>query len=343
LTSGVNKKVVTVAVDAMGGDYAPREIVRGAIEGANKEGIGIILVGREDAVRKELEGYRISGLPIHVRHAGNVILDGEPPIMALRQKPDASVLVATQLVKNGEADAVISMGPTGAVMVSAMASLGTLEGLRRPTVGGVFLGLAPKTVVLDLGANVDCNPRELLNFAVMGCVIAKRMLHIANPTVALLSNGVEEGKGNHLVKGAHQLFKKSNLNFIGSVEGNDIPTGKANVVICDGFTGNVLIKFCEALGRSIIERLRITLDKRLSKTDIDAVCEDLFSLTNVTDVRGGGLVYGINGLVWTGHGRSKARQVAESIYQVKLAVESNLVEALKLELTKIQELAGGDC
>ena len=264
------------------------------------------------------------------------------PIMALRQKPDASISVATQLVKRGEADAVISMGPTGTVMVSAMVTLGTLEGIKRPTVGGDVLGFVPETLIFDLGANVDCNPRELMSFAVMGCVVAKRMLHITNPTVALLSNGAEEGKGNQSVKRAYQLFKMSDLNFIGSVEGDDIVDGKANVIICDGFTGNVLIKFCEGLSRSIIERLRVTLDKRLSKTDIEAVCEDLFSLTNVIDVRGGGLVYGINGLVWTGHGRSKAPQVAKSIYQVKLAVESNLVESLKLGLRKMQELEEGD-
>ena len=332
---------VRIAIDAMGGDYAPQEIVKGAIEGAKREGIGIILVGQEDTIQKEVMRYDVSGLPIRVRNASEVILDGEPPIMALRQKPDASISVATQLVKRGEADAVISMGPTGTVMVSAMVTLGTLEGIKRPTAGGELLGFVPDTVIFDLGANVDCNPRELLSFAVIGCVVAKKMLHIANPTVALLSNGAEEGKGNHLVKGAYQLFKKSNLNFIGNVEGNDIPAGKANVVICDGFTGNVLIKFCEGLSRSIIERLKVTLDKRLSKTDIEAICEDLFTLTNVADVRGGGLVYGINGLVWIGHGRSKAPQVAKSIRQVKLAVEANLVESLKLELTKIQELGGG--
>ncbi len=342
MMADTDNKVVKVAIDAMGGDYAPREIVKGTIEAVKEGGVEVILVGRGDAIQKEMARYDVSGLPIHIMSASEVILDGEPPIMALRQKPDASVLVATQLVKKGEADAVISMGPTGTVMVSAMVTLGTLEGIKRPTVGGDVLGFVPETVVFDLGANVDCNPRELLSFAVMGCVVARRMLHITNPTVALLSNGAEEGKGNHLVKGAYQLFKNSDLNFIGSVEGNDITVGKANVIICDGFTGNVLIKFCEGLSKSIIERLRVTLDKRLSKTDIDAVCEDLFSLTNVVDVRGGGLVYGINGLVWTGHGRSKAPQVAKSIHQVKLAVEANLVESLKLELTKIQELEGGD-
>jgi len=343
LTSEVSKKAVTVAVDAMGGDHAPQEIVKGAIEGAKREGIEIILVGREDAVQKEVERYGISGLPIRVMNASEVILDGEPPIMALRQKPDASISVATQLVRRGEADAVVSMGPTGTVMVSAMVTLGTLEGIKRPTVGGVIFGFAPNTVIFDMGANVDCNPRELLSFAVIGCVIARKTLHIANPTVALLSNGAEEGKGNHLVKGAYQLFKNSNLNFIGSVEGNDIIAGKANVVICDGFTGNVLIKFCEGLSKSIMERLRVTLDKHLSKTDIEAVCEDLFSLTNVADVMGGGLIFGVNGVVWIGHGHSKAPQVTESIRQVKLTVEANLVEAMRSELRKIQELGEGDC
>jgi len=147
--TGIGNKVVTVAIDAMGGDYAPQEIVKGAIEGARREGIGIVLVGREDAIQKEVERYGISGLPIRVRHASDVILDGEPPAMALRHKPDASILVATQLVRKGEADALVSMGPTGAVMVSAIVTLGTLEGLRRPTVGGDLLGFVPDTVIFD--------------------------------------------------------------------------------------------------------------------------------------------------------------------------------------------------
>jgi glycerol-3-phosphate acyltransferase PlsX len=336
MVADIGNKLVRVAIDAMGGDYAPQEIVKGAMEAVKEGGVEIILVGQEDIIQKEMERYDVSGLPIRVRNASEVILDGEPPIMALRQKPDASVLVATQLVKTDEADAVISMGPTGTVMVSAMMDLGMLEGIKRPTVGGVVFGFAPNTVVFDMGANVDCNPRELLNFAVIGCVVARRMLHITNPTVALLSNGAEEGKGNQSVKRAYQLFKNSNLNFIGSVEGNDIAAGRANVIICDGFTGNVLIKFCEGLSWSIIERLRITLDKRLSKIDIEAVCGDLFSLTNAADVMGGGLIFGINGVVWIGHGRAKAPQVAKSIHQVKLAVEANLVEELRTELKKIR-------
>ena len=327
-----------IAVDAMGGDYAPQEIVKGALWAAGTDEIELILVGSEDAIRREIGEDDVSALPVRVLNTSEVIQEGEPPIAALHQKPDASVLVAMRLVKEGEADAVVSMGPTGTVMVSAIETLGKLEGIKRPAVGGFLCGFAPSTVVFDMGSNADCKSRDLLSFAVIGCVAAQKILRISNPTVALLSNGSEEGKGNLLVKRAYQLFKESDLNFIGNVEGNDIPAGKANVVVCDGFTGNILIKFCEGLGDQLTERLRVTLNERLSKTEIDAISSDLFALTHIADVSGGGMIYGVNGVVWIGHGRSKASQVTEAIHQVKLAVEANLTEALRSELTKIQEL-----
>jgi len=337
----MGRKPVKVAVDAMGGDYAPEEIVKGTVQAAEKDGAELILVGLEDAIHRELREYNVSGLPIRVVNASEVIRDGESPVAALRQKPDASIAVATQLVKTGEADAVMSMGSTGAVMVSAMEILGKFEGVRRPVVGGRISWFAPNSIAFDLGTNVDCKPRELLNFAVIGCVVARKILHIANPTVALLSTGSEEGKGNLVVKKAYQLFKQSNLNFIGNVEGNDIPGGKANVIICDGFTGNALIKFCEGLGESVIERLRVTLDKRLPKEELDALAANLFSLTHVADVSGGGMIYGVNGVVWIGHGHSRAPQVTKSLHQIKLAVEANLIQTLRAELVQMQELVKG--
>jgi len=332
----MSRKSVKVAVDAMGGDYAPQEIVKGAVQAVGKDGAEVILVGSEDAIQRELQKYDISGLPIRVVNASEAIQEGESPVAALRHKPDASVLVAMRLVKEGEADAVMSMGYTGAVMVSAIEILGKMEGIKRPSAGGLLCGFAPNTVVVDMGPNADCKPRDLMNFAVIGSVIARKMLHISNPTVALLSNGAEEGKGNKLVKEAYQLFKKSALNFIGNVEGNDIPTGRANVIVCDGFTGNILIKFCEGLGDSIIERLKVTLDKRLPKEELDAISSDLFALTHIADVGGGGIICGVNGVVWIGHGRSKAPQVTETIHQVKLAVEANLLEEIRSELGKLR-------
>jgi len=318
-----------VAIDAMGGDYAPQEIVKGVVQAAEKDGVELMLVGREDAIQRELKKYDVSGLPIRVVNAGEVIREGASPVAALRQKVDASVLVAMRLVKEGAADAVVSMGHTGAVMVSAIGILGKLEGISQPTAGTALVGLAPNTVVFDLGPNADCKPRDLLSFAVIGAAVARKVLHIGNPTVALLSNGAEEGKGNLLVKKACPLFKQSNFNFIGNVEGNDILSGKANVIVCDGFTGNILLKFCEGLGESIIERLRVSLDKRLPREELDAIVSDVFALTHIADVIGGGMIYGVNGVVWIGHGRAKAAQVAESIRQIKLVVEANLLEEIR--------------
>lgn len=325
-----------VAVDAMGGDCAPQEIVKGAIQAAEKDGVELILVGSEEAIQRELKKYDVSGLSICVVNASEVIREDESPVTALHQKPDASLLVAMRLVKEGGADAIVSMGYTGAVMVSAIEILGKLEGINRPTAGTALLGLAPNTVVFDLGPNADCKPRDLLSFAVIGSVVAQKILHISNPTVALLSNGAEEGKGNLLVKKTYPLFKESPLNFIGNVEGNDILSGKANVIVCDGFTGNILLKFCEGLGDSIIERLRSTLDKHLPKKKLDAISNDLFALTHIADVIGGGMIYGVNGVVWIGHGRSRAPQITESMRQVKLAVEADLLGEIRSELREMR-------
>jgi len=329
---------VIVAVDAMGGDYAPQEIVKGAIDAARGDGIEIILVGPEEAIRSEVELYDISNLAIHMVNSDEAVREGESPVAALSHQPDASVFVATRLVKEGEADAVISMGSTGATMVSAIAILGKFDGIRRPVMGGSIPRFVTNTMVFDLGGNVDCKPRELLNFAVIGSVVVRKMLHISNPTVALLSNGAEEGKGNKNVKDAYRVFKESDLNFIGNIEGHDIPAGKANVIICDGFVGNILLKFCEGLGDSIEEWLRHKLDKNLTQSEIDTITSELYTATHISDVDGGGIIYGVDGIALVGHGRSTAPLVAGAIRHVKRAVDANLLETLKSELTKIQGL-----
>lgn len=325
---------VRVAVDAMGGDYAPQEIVKGAIGAAMGDGIDIILVGPEDAVKGELEKYDISGVPINVVNANEVIQEGESPVAAMRQKPDASILVATQLVKRGEADAVVSMGYTGAVMVAAIEILGKLEGVKRPSAGGLLCRFAPNTLVFDMGPNADCKPRDLLSFAAIGSVVARKIFHITNPTVALLSSGSEEGKGNLVVKKAYQLFRQSHLNFVGNVEGNDIPLGRANVIVCDGFTGNILLKFCEGLGDAVVKRVKTALDKRLPEEQIGAIVDDLSALTHAAEA--GGPIYGVDGVVVIGHGRAHAPQVASAIGMARLAVESDLVPELRLELERVR-------
>ena len=322
-----------IAVDGMGGDYAPEEIVKGTVIAAREYGVQIALVGPSDLMNQELAKHDLSGAEIEVVHAGEYLVEGEPPAYALRQKRDASVAVATKLVRDGKADAVVSAGPTGGVVAAALYILGTIAEMSRPVAGGPFLGFAPDTLMLDLGTNVDCQPYQLLDFAIMGTVYAQKMMNIPNPTVALLSVGAEEGKGNEVVKESYPLFQKCGLNFIGNVEGYDIPSGKANVIICDGFVGNIVVKFCESLGKTIADWLEKNIRDKLAEKEVKEITEGLLRATNAADVRGGGPLWAVNGVACVSHGRSRHEEIAKTIEQAKLAVEQDLVGTLKAELS----------
>ncbi len=307
---------ITIAVDAMGGDYAPGEIVKGAVLAAEKNGVEsnleIALVGPIDIVEPELIKYNVSHLPIHCVRADEVIKEGAESALAVRHKPNASIAVATKMVKEGKADGVISAGPMGAVVASAIQFLGMIEGMERPVIGGAVFDTAPNTVLFDCGVNVDCKPYHLLTFAVVGSVYCKKLLNITNPTVGLLNIGAEEGKGNQLVRETYRLLKRSGLNFIGNIEGNEITSERANVLVCDAFVGNILFKFIESIG--------------LFK---DSAGED-----SKHDL-GGGLIWGIDGIVRKLHGISRAPHVAVKINHVKQAVEADLIAATKSELAAV--------
>lgn len=327
---------IKIAVDAMGGDFAPGEIVKGSVQAARELGVDIILVGVKADIEAELAKIDTAKLPIRLVEASEIIKDGEEPAFAVIRKPNSSVALATKLVKNGEADAMISAGSTGASMVAALQYLGTLSGIERPMAGGAFLQLAPKTVTLDLGANVGCQPYHLVDFAVAGSVFARTFLGIDNPTVGLLNVGAEEGKGDELAKEAYPLLKKSGLNFIGNVEGMDIAGGKANVIVCDGFVGNILIKFCEGLGRIVSQWLTQELKDNLNPSDVEKVSSKLYGLMSPAEVMGGGPLWGVDGVVAVAHGSSRAPQIVGTIKQAKLAVESGFVDTLRTELEKAQ-------
>jgi glycerol-3-phosphate acyltransferase PlsX len=331
-------RVTRIAIDAMGGDYAPGEVVKGAVLAAQKGGVEAILISPIATLEAELAKYDTAHMAIRCVRADEFIEEGEHPALALRRKRNASIVVAAKLVKAGEADALLSTGSTGAVVASALYILGPLEGMERPVVGGPFVGFAPNTLVVDLRGNVDCKPYHLLSFATIGCVYAQKLLNIANPSVALLSTGAEEGKGNELVRESYPLFQKSGLNFIGNIEGHDILSGRANVVLCDGFVGNVLVKFCEGLGTTIAEWLKEVLRDRLPPSDIENVAADLASLTNAADTFGGGPLWDVNGIAVVAHGRSRAPEISKAISGGKTAVDSDLVGALKSELAKIREV-----
>jgi len=321
-----------IAVDAMGGDYAPEEIVKGAVIAAKEYGVEIALVGPVEKIEEELAKHDKAGTNIEIVATSEYLVEGEHPAYALREKRKASILVATRLVKEGKADAVVGAGPTGGVVASALQILGTVEGIARPVAGGPFLGFAPNTIMMDLGGNVDCRPDQLLDFAIVGTVYARKLLNIPNPSVAILSIGAEEGKGNGVVRESYPLFQKSGLNFIGNVEGYDIPSGRANVIICDGFVGNILVKFCESLGKTVCQWLKDRLGGKLPDSDIKEMVDRLLLATNPAEAIGGGPLWAVNGIAVVAHGRSRHEEIAKAIGQAKLAVELDLVGSLKAEL-----------
>jgi len=331
-----NNQTVRIAVDAMGGDYGSSEIVKGAVLAAEENNdIGIALVGSRDIIESELARYN-THLPISCIEADGFVTEGEHPAFTIRRKPNSSVVVAANMVKAGKVEAMISGGPTGATAASAICSLGLIPGIERPAVGGVFETLAPNTVIMDCGVNVDCKPHHFLAFAIMGSVYARRLLNIDNPTVALLSTGCEEGKGSELVRQSYSLLRDSGLNFIGNIEGNDILSGRANVIVCDGFTGNVILKFYESIGYYAGEWLKHRLKGFPRVGPAGKLFTTFTSLTRVTEGEsiGSGLLWGIDGVVFVMHGGSKAPQIAKTIAKAREAVRVDLVTSIKSELAR---------
>ncbi len=331
---GLGSSPVRVALDAMGGDYGPEETVKGAVQALQHDDVEILLVGDPDKVQPQLDRYDAGNGSISVAPSQGVIGDDEHPLQALRHKPEASVLVATGLVKQGRADVMVSMGSTGASMASSVLVLGLMEGLDRPCLGGPFLGLAPRTVLVDMGSNVDCRPVMLLNFAALGVAFARKFLDIQDPRVGLLSVGAETAKGNRQVQESHHLLTDSGLNFVGNVEGMDFFTQRADVIVCDGFVGNILMKFTEGLGSALFPFLEKQLSSHLTLQAIKTVASDIWQVTNLPRTMGGPL-FGVNGPVVLGHGSSKADGVAGAIHTGVRYVKLGLLDSMRQELLEV--------
>src|SRR5713226_2084226 len=257
--------MITIAVDAMGGDHAPRPEVEGAVQAARELGVRILLVGLAPELKKELAKHTHRGLPIEIVPATEVITMDDSPTHAFRKKKDSSAHVATKLVRGGHADALVSAGNTGAVMAVARFGLGTLSSVDRPALAAPFpTSRGGTAVLLDVGANVDSKPAHLVQFAVMGEIYYRAIFGTRRPKVALLSIGEEETKGNELTREAHSRLKLSSLNFIGNVEGRDIFNGSADVIVCDGFIGNIALKTGEGIGRLFRDLLRESLTRTVT-------------------------------------------------------------------------------
>ncbi len=254
---------MTIAIDAMGGDFAPSHPVAGAVLAAREYGARLILVGRKDAIEVELAKHRAAGLRIEIVHASEVVEMHESPVTAFRRKKDSSIRVAATLVRDGRAEGVVSAGNTGAVMTTVKMICGVLEGVERPALCAVVPNLKGPSVWLDVGANIDCKPEHLVQFAVMGHLYAREVLGVRQPRVGLMSIGEEDTKGNEVTREAFRLLREAPLNFIGNVEGRDIFNGKADVIVCDGFIGNVSLKAVESAAEAILHFMKEEISKSL--------------------------------------------------------------------------------
>ncbi len=323
-----------IAVDADGGDYAPRELVKGAAEAAEDYSVDIILLGKKTILDMLVRHY-VRKQNVTIINVSQTIECNEAPTHAIRNKPDSSIVVGTKLVKDGTASAFVSAGNTGAVLAAAYLNLERIEGIQRPALCGIIYIYTDNPVLLiDVGANVDCQPSYLVQFAQLGTTFAREFLGIKSPRVGLLNNGEEEIKGNLLMRESHKLLKKTRLNFIGNIEGQEILKGKANVIVTDGFTGNIVLKTLEGFGDTFQSLMGIGqslgVDRNLQGSALVHYV-DLTSMVKRMDYKeyGGACLLGIDGNIVVAHGRSHSKAIKNAIYLAHRTAETRVVEAIK--------------
>ncbi len=330
-------KSVRVAVDAMGGDNAPGEIVKGSVEAVNeRKDIKVLLVGKEAIINEELKKYNYDKSRLEVVNADDTITNDEAPVMAIRRKKDSSVVVALNLVKNKEADAFVSAGSTGAVLVGGQFIVGRVKGVERPPLAPLLPTMNGVSLLIDCGANVDARPSHLVQFAKMGSVYMEHVIGIKNPRVAIVNIGAEEEKGNMLVKETFPLLKNCNdINFIGSIEAREIPNGAADVIVCEAFVGNVILKLYEGLGGALIRKIKEGL-MSTTKSKIGALlCKPALKETLKSfdaSEYGGAPLLGLNGLVVKSHGNSKSVEIKNSIIQCITFTEQQINEKIRMNV-----------
>ena len=334
--------ITRVALDAMGGDNAPSEMVKGAIEAVKQRGdIKILLTGQEELLKKTLSEYTYPLDQIEIVNAAEVIETAEPPVMAIRRKKDSSIVVAMNLVKKGEADAFVSAGSSGAILVGGQVLVGRIKGVERPPLAPLIPTAKGVSLLIDCGANVDARPSHLVQFAKMGSIYMENIMGKKNPTVGIVNIGAEEEKGNALVKETYPLLKEcKDINFVGSVEARDIPSGAVDVVVCEAFVGNVILKLYEGVGGTLISKikgsmmasLRSKIGALLVKPALKATLKDF----NASEY-GGAPLLGLNGLVVKTHGNSTSKEVCNSIIQCVTFKEQRINEKIKDAISMAQE------
>jgi len=325
---------VKVAVDAMGGDYAPAEPVKGAVEAVRENGkVKVYLVGQEERVRQELAGYEYPSEQIEVVNATEVIETAEPPVNAIRKKKDSSIVKAMMLVKNGECDAYVSAGSTGATLVGGQVIVGRIKGIERPPLAPLIPTLKGCALLIDCGANVDARPSHLVQFAKMGSVYMEHVIGVKNPKVALANIGVEEDKGNALVKETYPLLKNCpDINFVGNVEARDIPKGEVDVIVCEAFAGNMILKVYEGTADALMKKIKAgmmsTMRSKLGALLVKPALKETLKSFDL-ETYGGAPLLGLNGLVVKTHGSAKSVEIKNSILQCITFSEQKINDKIK--------------
>lgn len=335
-------EMTTVAVDAMGGDNAPYEIVKGAVDAVNERNdIRVLLVGDENAVRKELQKYKYDDTRIEIRHASQVIETAEHPVNAIRKKSDSSLVVAMRLVKNGEADSLVSAGNSGAILVGGQTIVGRIPGVQRAPLAPLIPTEKGVSLLIDCGANVDARADHLVMFAKMGSVYMEQVVGKKNPSVAIVNIGAEEEKGNALVKEAFPLLKEcKDIRFIGSIEARDVVTGYADVIVCEAFVGNVILKMLEGVSRTFLHLMKKAFTSSLkSKIGAALALPALKKELKAFDAKeyGGAPMLGLNGLVVKTHGSAEAVEVKHSIFQCVTFKEQKINEKIRDALNELNK------
>ncbi len=337
--------MVTIAVDAMGGDHAPKAEIEGAIEAARSLPVRVILVGRQEMLQAELDRHNCRDLAIEIRHASEVVTMDDSAAKAVRTKRDSSIRIASRLVRDGVAHGMVSAGNTGAVMATAKMVQGMVPGVDRPALASAFPTVtgAP-VVVVDVGANVDCQPRMLAQFAVMGDIYSRVIFHTKRPRVGLLSIGEEEHKGNELTRAATPLLKSLPINFVGNVEGRDLYTGQTDVIVCDGFVGNVALKVSEGLvdvfKHMLGESLKATITRKIGYLLARSAFVDFRKRVDYSEF-GGAPLLGVRGVCIISHGRSTPKAIKNAIRVASEFADAGINAQLEEELGRWPEGASG--
>ncbi len=326
-----------VIVDAMGGDKAPSEIIKGSIDALKEYGISIILVGREEIIQEELKKYDYPQEKVEILNASEVITNEDDPARALRRKKDASIVVAANALRDGLGDGLISAGSTGALLAAGLFIVKRIDGVDRAALTVVYPAFEKTTLLVDAGANVDAKPEQLYQFALMGSAYMEKVLEVENPSVGLVNIGSEKAKGNQQTKEVYDLLENSDLNFYGNVEARDLPLGKTDVTVCDGFVGNIILKLTEGMASAIFSSLKVEFTKNLkNKMAASVLAPSLKGIKDQMDYReyGGAPLLGTKKPIFKAHGSSDAYAVKNGIHQLIKFIDNDVISLIEEKLSK---------